>query len=182
MTTYVKVLCKCAECKRRYTGWWPKDSEDNPPCTFCHPPEPWTPQPFAIGNVARQKAMKMAMEVAEAQGFTDMKDNLRPGDTAVKLTAAQSKMADDAELLTKAANGTTLTTHQKNLVRNFWGGNRIGSGVGSQPMANVIQSAVAGARQAKAEGSNPLQILQGGIKAGRLPDPTNLRAARTRRA
>lgn len=168
MATYIKVLCKCGKCRKRYTAWWPKDDESNPPCSFCFPPEPWAPTTFAIHNPHRAKAMKIAMEVAEHQGFTDMKDNLREGDTAVKLTPKQSQMAEQSEALSAhMMNPGGVTPRQKSMLQNFWGGSSR-PGIGVPNTNTLLAGARTGAQAAKSEGLNPLSILQGGIKHNKI--------------
>lgn len=176
MTTYINVQCKCGKCRRKFTAWWPKAATDNPACPICFPPEPWAPTAFTIGNPARNKAIKVAEQVAAQQGFTDMRDNLREGDVGAKLTPLQNTIADASALMTKEANGVNLTAAQKEKVNNFWGG---GSGRPPIRLANTQQllATAKASPQATSRADNPLNILQAGIKANPLPPGTRIKFA-----
>lgn len=177
--TYVKLKMKCGTCKRTYYAWWPKDEKDNPPCTLCHPPEPWEITGAPSIGTNRMRALKVAEQEMLSRGFTDMKDNLRPGETAIKLTPRQSQMADDAAALGKAMQGQgDLSKVQQNLMEKFWGGTgRPGNPIGLPNSGQMLAQAKSGAAAAKAEGWNPVQRIQNHVKSTPLAPGTRRRYA-----
>lgn len=169
--TYILVKCKCGKCKRLYKNWIDKSAPEDevPPCTYCHPPPPIAAVTRMNIGTNKGKAIDYVQKYAEQQfGMTDMRDNLREGDIAAKLTPAQSKIADEMKLMQKAVNDPlSLTTTQREMARTFWGGTGQGSAF-SLPNANqLLAGAKAGARAANAEGLNPLTMLHSGLKAQR---------------
>lgn len=178
--TMVLLKMKCGKCKRTYKAWWWKDEAGDPPCTLCHPPLPMeAPGAPAIGT-NRMRAIRVAEKEMYERGFTDMKDNLRPGETAIKLTPNQSKMADAAVELQKGmvAGGDALTKAQQTMMGNFWGGAaRPGNPIGLPNANQMLAQARAGAQTAQAEGTNPVMRIQSHVKSNPLAPGTRRRYA-----
>lgn len=110
-------------------------SEPPPECPGCLMASIPAPGGFAIGGSVQSKAVNETFNEMQRMGFTDMKDSLREGDTAVPRLPQPLQTAVDG----------------------YWGG-------GSQ----LINAARAHAQQARAEGVNPIEIVQ---KARKLNPP-----------
>ena len=132
-------------------------------------------RPIAIKTNA-SRAVEAAYAMAERDfGVTDIKDNLRQGDVPVKapppINTAEAE-AMTRELVGAGAVREDVAPHLQPMIRNFWGA---GGGAGMAPamaqqVAPMVQAAPAAAREARAEGSDPMAILHAAGKKGL--DPT----------
>lgn len=166
----------CDDCQHEWTQLHWTREEPVPDCPMCETDTARSiPGTFAIKtNVSR--AVDYAWEMAqERYGMTDMNDHLKEGDVAAKPPAPiQSAEAEQItrELMKVAqAQGVDLSS-QSGLaaadmnaqVKNFW-----------QPSGSpeLLQQTVApAAAAARADGSDPVQVLHEGAKVatgGRMP-------------
>lgn len=150
----------CDECDLTFKSFREVDGP-MPDCPICVPDE--TPfeakAPALLTNKA--KAIDIAQKVAEESfGLTDMKDNNRPGDVIVK-TPSPIQTAE-SEAITREMMAYTNATpeqapHLQDYVKNFFGAAQ------NMPSANpdaVIKGAAPAAAEARAEGKDPISILQ----------------------
>jgi hypothetical protein len=121
----------------------------------------WAPQaPNIIGNKA--KAIDIAQKIAEEDfGLTDMRDNTRPGDVIAKppspIQTAESE-AITRELVAYTNAPADIAPHLQGYVKDFFG-----AAQGSSPAADTltqIQGAAPAAQAARAEGKDPISMLQ----------------------
>lgn len=142
----MKVIrkCRCLSCGQRFSRTM-DDAQPLPDCPSCGTPEPpdqdRVSSPAIIGS--KSKAMDQAYKIAEQDfGMTNMRDNLREGDSAYIQPSPQQVNPGN---ITKPAM--------------IWGG-------ASPSMASPLPSRaemLAGAKQAsmmaKAEHRNPMEML-----------------------
>jgi hypothetical protein len=158
----------CEECNRQFKSW--RESEGPyPDCPTCGQEGGWAAMsPAIIGNKA--KAIDIAQKVAEETfGMTDMKDNLRPGDTVVKPPPPiQTAEADQIsrELVQAGMVEAQTPEHLKGYVQNFFGA---GSAAQPSPVAPTSLPMQAGisapaAAAARADGRDPISMLHAGTK------------------
>lgn len=141
--------------------------------------------PAVIGHKA--KAIDIAQQMSESMGYTDMKDNTRPGEANFKpespITTAEAETAA-REIMQYAAARSPMEPVSPHIaavsghsdpVHTFWGGAGAVQGEpgpGSFAPANVSASAPAAAA-ARAEGNDPVAKLHEAGKQGLL-GPTHV--------
>jgi hypothetical protein len=156
---------ECDECAYQWTFLHLNRDEPYPDCPQCAESAARSmPTLFAI-TTNKAKAIDMAQKIAEEDyGMTDMNDNLREGDIAVK--APPLVQTAEAEALTQAVKGMNpeLTESQAQAVKGFW---QPGSSTASS-MANVAAPAAAAARQL---GADPVEMLHKSEKAAAKQNP-----------
>jgi hypothetical protein len=154
-------IYQCGECQHQFRGWREKDGQ-YPKCPECGIEGGWAPQAPALNGI-KAKAIDIAQKIAEETfGMTDMKDNLRQGDTIVKapppIQTAESE-AMTRELLTAGVGTPEVAPHLQQYVQNFFGAT--GAGPSVDPLAS-IQGAAPAANEARSMGVDPLGLLHKG--------------------
>jgi hypothetical protein len=124
---------ECGDCGARFEHLKMNREEPDPECQACLVIARKMPPRVNIGT-NRGRAVDIAQAEVEAQGFTNMKDNLREGDVAAP----------------------SLPPGLQRAVNGFWGGTATPALAGK----DMLSVARGGAQQARDEGSNPISLLQ----------------------
>jgi putative FmdB family regulatory protein len=126
----------CDECGARFEHLKMNRADPDPECPACAVIAQRLPPNVNIGT-KKSVAMDVAQNEVERMGFTNMKDNLREGDVAAP----------------------SLPPALRRAVDGFWNGGGVFAG------KDALAVASGGAQQARAEGLNPLTLLQSRKKA-----------------
>lgn len=162
MARYVTKY-ECRDCGHRFrrTHNWGDPDPDCPRCGFIPAPVPQRiAAPAIIGTKAR--AVDIAQQIAEQDyGLTNMRDNLREGDTPfIEPPAPKVEGPPTRQTLSRPAF--------------LWGGAAPASlaPVGGTSRAQLLQNATAASTMARAEGKDPMELLHR-AKPKLVPMPVN---------
>lgn len=109
---------RCPECSHTVTVFHQSREEAAPDCPKCAVGQNWVPQSIAIKTNASKAGDHVYRELERTTGITDMKDNLREGDTAEKTppqTPFSPRWADPAEMFPTALAAGRGDPNRKNL-------------------------------------------------------------------
>ena len=200
----------CNDCGAEFKHWHTSKNEPAPPCPECEATAIVedleaesrrgrmaeileAQQPPARGGSTKAKAVEMAYQIAEQDyGMTDMRDNLREGDTAfVKPPQIQTAEAEQitrelvqAGATPEAAQQTTAAMkgqfwqHEKQQGPRMMTAPQMGAGPGAELMNAVntqpMAVASAGSAAARKDGVDPVKMLHEAGKKGALGQPYNV--------
>lgn len=193
--TLLRRRYQCEECKWVFEARHASTDEPPPPCPICPPPAadatasvPSYVAPMPGINTTKSKAIDLAQQIAEEDyGLTDIRDNQRVGDIAIKGEAAMSTSEREAairemvqyEQQTHAAvaaplpTGPTAPDGTRNVLvdpalqkDNYWQGNAGGT---AETTVGSTEIAAHASREAAAQGVDPVGILERGRKTGNMP-------------
>ena len=161
----------CPDCGVRFEYRHDSSDEPYPPCPSCDAEPQWEPQPFAIKS-NKSRAVDIMQDIAENDlGMSDMKTNLREGDTAAP--SVRQETAAEKEAITQAMSEMVRQQTGQNpqlepAQQAFWGG-------GHSPVPDTqrqsIMNVAAAARAATPDKYNPMKILHNGAKQGHIRAP-----------
>ena len=156
---------ECIDCKTVFEVSHPSGDDPFPDCPTCSKVLEWRPQRFATKtNVSY--AADVTQKILETDyGLTDFNDNSRAGDIAYKAAPETQEQRDARKVLEDTAKMMQeQARHQaaSPTVKGFWGGAQ------GAPPAQIIQSALAGAKQGP-KGIDPIKSLHDMGRAGKLP-------------
>jgi hypothetical protein len=154
----------CRDCDKTFEHAC-ESADGDPECPTCSIVLDWVPQRFAIGGSATSKAVDYTQQVLEQQyGETNLNDQQREGDIAHKNVVRPRAEQEVMAKLEHDAKEYAAGKAQPNPA--FWAGGQGG------PPANIIQAAMAGAKEqtalANREGCNPMDLLHQAGKAGTI--------------
>lgn len=152
---------------------------DAPPdCPRCCVVLEWRPTSFNV-TTNKSRAIDATQHILENDfGMSNIRDNMREGDTAAMPAAAPTGAQIDAEIRTVAeyATQTTgappLTNTQAEMAKAFWGGGQ--TPLQKVPAAEMLGNAKASTALANSEGRNPMKLLHEAGKKGLLKTPINV--------
>ena len=160
----------CDECEIEWTVWLERDAP-YPECPVCEAKAQAAVTSPAV-LTTKSKAIDIAQETMEAMGYTDFNDNQRVGDIAVKtpppmttvdkesLMQRSAEVARELEVPPLADNPQVPGgLSQAAMAQNFWQMGGTSPAVPAPASTALTTAAMAGARQARAEGSDPMALL-----------------------
>lgn len=160
----------CDDCEIEWTVWLTRDAP-YPECPVCEArAQAAVTSPALLTN--KSKAVDIAQSVMEDMGYTDFNDNQRKGDIAVKtppppstaereeLFQRSAEVARELEVPPLADNPTVPGgMSQADMARNFWQMSGAAPAPAAPAQTALTTAAMAGARQARAEGYDPMALL-----------------------
>lgn len=159
---------RCTDCEHTFDFRHDSRDEPAPDCPFCATATSKMPSSPHIANAALNKAVDMAWEMAQESGMTDMKSNVRPGDTVAMppkpmQTAERESIQMEVAQLAGPEAAESLNPDLRVKIKDFWRG----------PAANVRDEVIGaggarGQQEAAAQGVDALTVLDGAKKWGNL--------------
>ena len=168
----------CDDCEIEWSQWLTRE-DPLPECPVCKEREARSAvtSPALLTN--KSKAVDIAQDMMEEMGYTDFNDNQRKGDTAVKTPAPMGTAEREALMQVSAemqremeialpsaapqrdAKGQPIegAQSQASMADGFWQHTPHASAPSPQVQQALTGAAVLGARQARAEGADPMALL-----------------------
>jgi hypothetical protein len=147
-----------------------------PKCVGASGAATWVPPLVAIGSTKGQ-AIDLAQKIAEEDfGLTNFNDNQRAGDIAFKPESPMhtAELETNIREMMQAGIPAELPKEHAEKVDNYWQGNM--GGIAEQTIATQAVSSAASSA-ARAEGVDPLSILERGRAGGHMRQNFNVMSA-----
>lgn len=175
----VRRIYRCTDCGHEFRWIHADETEDPPGCPVCvagaeKPPAFVPPMPALL--TVKSKAIDYTQAMVEQDyGLTDFNDNMRAGDIAYKGPAPMHTA--EREALTREMVAAGVPDHvpmeHREAAANFWQGN---TGQAASTLGSMTVAAQASAA-AKAQGVDPVGMLESASKSGNMPLKLNVVAS-----
>ncbi len=174
----VRRTYRCGDCQHVFKWVHEGDDETHPNCPVCvsmdKPPAPAAFVPPLPGVLTtKSKAIDYTQSMVEQDmGLTNFADNQRVGDIGFKPPAPMHTAEREALTRELVAAGVPAHIPMENApaVNNFWQGNmtQAASTVGAPDIAKIASA------QARAQGVDPVGMLEAARSSGNMPIPLNI--------
>ena len=166
----------CSDCGARFKVTHGSRDEPIPECPGCSGASSQLPAAPHIANANLNKAVDMAWDMMQKDyGFTDMKDNLKPGDIAAKgpspmHTAEREAARREMTEYAGEAAGQAIEPALQLQVQDFWKGGMAAPTTGPEQ----IGAARAASADAVAAGVDALSVLETAKASGKMQPRYNV--------